>query len=1277
MNIIEESEAVRVGDELWQRGRDYDIDYVSGTITLRRSPQPHERIFIDYQWAPLISLASKTLLGIRATYQLSDIGELGSTFLFRSVTTPTERPKPGEEPTRNVLGEVDGNFRFKPHFLTTLADWLPLVSTDQPSQLSLAGEVAASFPNPNTKNQAYLDDMEGTTISQSFSVNFRAWSYASIPEPQDTSHFATRPLRWYNPEDGVRAGNIHEGLPDEEKERKETILQLEFEPDDTGSWAGISAVLSPNRIDLRTYSFLEVWVKADTGTLKIDLASKLSEDGIRRDKNLRMVGYGVLDSEDKNGDGRLDWDEDTGLDGIEGEDGLGKPGDDGNDDYEYTSGSRDYSRINGTEENQKLDTESLDGDTLLETDNAYFEYTIDLADTAFQQTETDSGWKFYRIPLENYQSRGVSPEFTGVKYGRIWLTGFPAKDTIQIYSIEIVGNRWTNSGVSKEDTVSTDVLDDEKFYVEVVSNVQDIAYSPPFDPGVDRYGKPMRESSLRLAYENIRQGHRGSCYRTVTDPNAKDYTNYGGMVFWLKRESGPSVDFFFRFGSDSLNYYEVRRAISHSGWEEVEVELTELPLIKHSVYDTTNVRNLEYHVGELGFKGNPSLTKVEWMSTGIINADSTVEELTGRFYVNEVRLTSPKRNVGIAANVKLDVKVADLLDLHVKADKKDSEFRTLSQTSSIGSRSTTNAYSFSGRVNLHKFGLQGFSIPLTVSTGKTVALPKYGAGNDVELQPDQRWKERTQTRNLAYSLDLSKSTSSENRLIRLLVDPFRVGLSRSHRLTDTPDRKDSTYSFSSSISYSYSPDLKPLDLRLFHLSYFPNSLRFKGSYTNSYSLSLSKTDTVTIVKKAQNPRTANYSVDVGYSPFSALKSSYSFSARRDLGRVYLYRDINIGKEWQKNQSLTVTYDVPIPVVKPRASYSATYGETHYLDYASAGQDSTEFLKVTSTRKISTNLSLNVIEMLLKLPWLSSQKGGPLSKLKSIITPPSLSYSKDVNSQFHGLRKSPSLRYQLGLEEEFGVVDKEDDVRDQQRTADVYSVNGGVSFWKLSMKASAEKKESEKDFPSAPANNTWTRSTAWPQLTVDIDLLGLIPPLRRFLNSLSLTSRYSTEQDESGSPGVLKNANESRSFAPSVRFTLKKGITTTMTYRHTERRSQKYDLGKQRTEQRADALDLTLGYSFSAPTGIKLPLFSKIRFTSNLDASLTGSWGQNRATQFNPGADPLVTTNSTNFSVRPSFSYRFSSTVSGDLRAWFSQRTDVKRASTNRDLGLDLSATFRF
>src|SRR5439155_19956692 len=172
-----------------------------------------------------------------------------------------------------------------------------------------------------------------------------------------------------------------------------------------------------------------------------------------------------LDTEDKNGDTKLDKDEDTGLDGLHNEQEPGFTGanDPNGDDYHYTTGSPDYSGINGTENNSKddpngrPDTEDLNLDGHLDKDNDYFEATVDLSDTTYVAVDVardypghpvvtknpNNGWRLFRIPLDGPAFHTVGrPSWDNIKHARLWLDGMTAPTNLQIAGIELVGSRW-------------------------------------------------------------------------------------------------------------------------------------------------------------------------------------------------------------------------------------------------------------------------------------------------------------------------------------------------------------------------------------------------------------------------------------------------------------------------------------------------------------------------------------------------------------------------------------------------------------------------------------------------------------------------------------------------------------------------------------------------------------------------------------------------------------------------------------------------------------------
>src|SRR5262249_25984695 len=150
-DIIEGSEVVKLDGQALKPGTDYDID--SGRITLKGDALakvgPNSRIEVTYQFVPLFGSGKSTLLGMAAEYPLGQHGKLASVFLYEGTGSVTRRPKLGEEPTRTLVGDVNGSLHFQPRWMTHLINVLPFANASTPSTLNLSAEVAASAPNPN------------------------------------------------------------------------------------------------------------------------------------------------------------------------------------------------------------------------------------------------------------------------------------------------------------------------------------------------------------------------------------------------------------------------------------------------------------------------------------------------------------------------------------------------------------------------------------------------------------------------------------------------------------------------------------------------------------------------------------------------------------------------------------------------------------------------------------------------------------------------------------------------------------------------------------------------------------------------------------------------------------------------------------------------------------------------------------------------------------------------------------------------------------------------
>jgi hypothetical protein len=441
-DIIEGSEVVTVGGRRLARDRDYRIDYQTGDISLLDEAGVGEKdeIKVTYKNAGGFGTISKTLVGAAVRYQPEDSNfGFSTSWLYEQRGSPDRRPRLGSEPTRIAVGEVAGRYTRESLGLTRLIDKLPFLDARQPSKISVEGGLGISFPNPNTRNDLYIDDFEGVADDIYVRLNRRSWKPSSLPAGIHGATEAEQAARrgeiwWYTPYRAAHEGDINPTLDYQEANDYRSVLEMQIwpydgEPAEGGepafppqeSWSGIVQGLATTNMDLTRARFLDIWVndfvpweqfEADSslraGTMYIELG-RVSEDALWKNRPVdcesrRIQGEPMapgnrkLDTEDANFDGELDLsettNEDTGLDNVLATD----PADSTWDDFKWEGESetrydefddlcRFYSAINGNERNGSLDTEDLDGDNGLDQDNAYFRFRVDLADTSLVETD--------------------------------------------------------------------------------------------------------------------------------------------------------------------------------------------------------------------------------------------------------------------------------------------------------------------------------------------------------------------------------------------------------------------------------------------------------------------------------------------------------------------------------------------------------------------------------------------------------------------------------------------------------------------------------------------------------------------------------------------------------------------------------------------------------------------------------------------------------------------------------------------------------------------------
>ncbi len=194
LNIPRGAVRVTAGGNILQENVDYTVDYNLGRVRIINEGllQSQTPIKVSLESNSLFSLQTKTFLGTRFDYKISNDANLGGTVVRMTERPLTQKINIGDEPMRNTQLGIDGSYRADLPMLTKLIDKLPLIETKEMSTFQGSGEFAVLIPGVSRaldKNGvSYIDDFEG---SQSF-IDLKAinnWKLASIPKGQTADLF--------------------------------------------------------------------------------------------------------------------------------------------------------------------------------------------------------------------------------------------------------------------------------------------------------------------------------------------------------------------------------------------------------------------------------------------------------------------------------------------------------------------------------------------------------------------------------------------------------------------------------------------------------------------------------------------------------------------------------------------------------------------------------------------------------------------------------------------------------------------------------------------------------------------------------------------------------------------------------------------------------------------------------------------------------------------------------------------------------------------------------
>ena len=526
------------------------------------------------------------------------------------------------------------------------------------------------------------------------------------------------------------------------------------------------------------------------------------------------------------------------------------------------------------------DAEELNRDNTLNETEEYFQYKIDLRpNMQIGQTEylvdkrtvnvklpneqTKSvNWYLFRVPMKEYYRKvGNIPDFKSIRFMRMFLTNFNQPVVVRFARLELVRNQWRQfSNELRSDGIYTPLqANNTKTTTGSVSIEENdrrtpVNYVSPCDVVREQiinnnFNQLENEQAMSLVFRNLQSKDSRAVFKTIN----YDINQYKKLAMYIHAESGPppttvidndSLVAVVRIGNDFINnFYEVRipLKITPPKGTYLQGECKAVwPDANKLDFDLDILRNLKIsrntsgsplgniysqQVGNRTFSimGNPSLGEIRGILLGVYNPiDDAAYD--GEVWFNELRLIGLNQKGGYAANVRVNINLADFGTINLAGSMHTIGFGNLEQR--VNERYRDNFVQVDANTNLElgkllpkKWGMQ---IPVNASYSNKTSSPLYDA-YDKDLNLKEKLKtlpsnQRDSVRNTAIDQVVIKSLTINNLKKNKtngkkakIYDISNLDASYGVVKTETKNplvEQDDVTKHTAALSYTYSPTAK-------------------------------------------------------------------------------------------------------------------------------------------------------------------------------------------------------------------------------------------------------------------------------------------------------------------------------------------------------------------------------------------------------------------------------------------------------------------------------------
>lgn len=915
-NIVLNSEIITVDGKKLTKNQEYYIDYDSGFVTFYYPEKINSNsiINITYDVSPSLGANNQSMVGARASYDISSKISLGGTILYQGNVKTQNTPNINELASSLTVYESDIQFRnFNLLGIKT----------------SVSGEIARSVLNPNLNDYAIVDNMEGIKQEDYASMDHNYWKIASNPSAVPS---VAHSINWTSYE-----LNSKEINPNSASDSKQRVLEINYDLS-VSSEVSIVYPFSAIGLDFSQKTAFEMIIYGDSSNNLINVKlGQINEDSDGSGGQTLIcsggsIVYNAPKTEDLNCDGQLSQSEDKGW--------LYSPSGYPSMSIGENNGRIDTQDLNS---NGRLDAQDFTGGDIGYVNNTLFK---DNTDGNKPKNYLDfTGWHTWIYPLSIASTETY--KWANIKQMRITIrknTGGSTTGTIKLARAAAVGNTWN---------VSPSTSSNEAIQILAVNNIDNSDYVPIYSVGgeaskvyTDLYGSPSKQKSeknldniseqaLQINYSAFYSTSTSNIYKRFSRPI--DISNHKKLKFLLYSSQAKNYDYFYIKFGDYSNYFKARTPLNFTGWRLITLD--QIDLNSDNIPDVWQ-NGSNYQV-DISSAGSASLSQIASVIAGV---ETSTENASGFLYLNELHVSDPIKRNGKAEKLQADFEIAGLASFGGKYISTDKNFQT--PNSAISNQDNQQE---TGYLNLSKPAFFPTSYFFSRQVTKTPNVYQTGSNNLVNFLQQGRVEKLDAT--ALGTLDLP------------LISPISLNYSGNwidYTLQARKDKKDS-YAASTSFSSNSSIFVIPKNTALsysytrFMVDYDSTRLISPAGYYNS------------------DERTNNYSAKLSFSPSfgSSINPSYSLSKTNEekISAANFYDRQKYPKSMTQTSQVTGNLRLAL-WLNPSFDYSVTISENNNISISTVviGQSSAVFnagdiKTVTRNSQGSINLTINMNDLI--------------------------------------------------------------------------------------------------------------------------------------------------------------------------------------------------------------------------------------------------------------------------------------------------------------------------